>query len=375
MRVARALVVVVTGFGVSSAWAAAPRAAAHAASRASPATEAADGDAADSSAVDDRAVDEAPEPRRAVTLLPLVGARRVTAKQARGITAQVRSAVDVLVGEGVARLLPTTSADDGVLRKCAADAACFDDVARARGADRLARGVVAPGDGGLVVTLTLSPEARVVTTTLDGSAGDAARLDRLVREAFAEDTLRGTLRVEGQQGDVVEVDGRRVGALTAEGTVDVPRLREGTHALRVTRPDTKNGTAYDPYAHDVVVRHAETTTAKALLLPRESTGALGGEAASTTTGPPVAAVVSTVAGGVMVAGAVTCGVFSLLDSNEVAKRANDQQLVFPRDEELVTRGTTLAIVADVLYGVGGLALAGGVTLWVTSSSTATEEAP
>jgi hypothetical protein len=319
--------------------------------------------------------DAPPIRRRAVSLLPLAGGGRVTSKQARGLTAQVRAALTTLVDEGALRLLPATSDDAAALRRCVEVVDCYATVARTRGADRLALGRVAPGDGGLAVTLTVAPDGRVVTTTLDGGAGDAARLDRLVREAFAEDTLRGSVRVVGQPGDIVEVDGRRVAALTADGFVEVPRLREGKHALRVTRPESKNGTAYDPYAHDVVVRHAEQTTVKVVLLPRESTGALGAEVASVPQGPPVAAIVSTATGGVLLAGAVTFGVLSLLDSREVEKRAADQQLVFPRDEELVTRGTTLAIVADILYGAGALALGGGVALWMTSSSPATEEAP
>ena len=56
----------------------------------------------------------------------------------------------------------------------------------------------------------------------------------------------------------------------------------------------------------------------------------------------------------------------------VEERAADRQLVFPRDEVLITRGTTLAVVADVLYGVGAAAAAGGVALWVLSTPPAEE---
>jgi hypothetical protein len=369
MRVAWALLAVVVGVApVHAAGRATSTASAAARDKAAAADDSNGGEA-------DEDDDRPPMPRRAVTLLPLVGGGRVTGKQARGITAQVRNALQVLVDEGAVRLLPTTADDDGALRKCAGAADCFAAVARTRGADRLARGTVATGDGGLLVTLTMAPDERVATTTLDGSAADAARLDRFVREAFAEDTLRGAVRVEGQAGDVVEFDGRRIGALTNDGAVDVPHVREGTHALRVTRPASKNGTAYDPFAHDVVVRHAEVTTVKAVLLPRETTGELGADASTTTTTTPTAAIVSTVTGGVLLVGGITCGVFSLFDSNEVEKRAQDRQLVFPRDEVYVTRGTTLAIVADVLYGAGALALGGGIALWWTSSATPTEEAP
>jgi hypothetical protein len=301
----------------------------------------------------------------------------LTRKQARGVTAQLRGAVDVLVGEGAVRLLPATAADDGVLRRCADTANCFDDVARARGADRLARGVVEPVEGGLRLVLAVTPGSTAWSTTLDGTPGDAQRLDRLAREAFAEDTLRGALTVVGQPGDVVAVDGRRRGALPSTGRLLVERLREGRHILRVTRPETKNGTAYDPFERDVAIRHREEALVKVVLLPRESTAALGGEgdpAATNGSGPPTAAVVSLAAGGALLVGGAVCGVLSLLDSLAVEERAAAQQLVFPRDEVLVTRGTTLAVVADLLFGTGALAAGGGMALWMLTAAPA-EGAP
>jgi len=331
--------------------------------------DAGDEDDATGDAADDVAIE-----RRAVTVLPLTPRGTVSTRQARGVTAQVRTAVDALVREAAARLLPSTKADDGVLRRCADTDACYEDVARVRGADRLARGAVAAVEGGLQVTLVVAPSHARFSATLDGSVADAARLDRLVREAFAEDTLRGSVVVLGQPGDVVEVDGRRRGAVPTQGGLVVERLREGQRALRVTRPESKNGTAYDPFTRDVDVRHGEQVELKVVLLPVVSTAALAeGAAASTANagGPPLAAMVSLASGGALLLGGAVCGMFSLLDSLAVEQRA-DRQLVFPRDEELVTRGTTLAVVADVLYGVGVAAAAGGVALWMTSTPNAEE---
>jgi hypothetical protein len=326
----------------------------------------------------DGASDDTAATRRAVALLPLVPQGSLSSTQARGVTAQVRGALERLAGEGAVKLLPATKADDKVLRRCAAADACFDDVARERGADRLAHGTVAASDAGLVVSVVVGLDHRVVTTTLAGDDDDDARLDRFVREAFAEDTLRGALVVEGQPADEVFLDGRRRGALGSDGALLVERLREGRHDLVVRRALTQNGTAYEPFERSVEVRHAATTTLKVTLLPKTSSAALaaapGEEAARAWSVPAIA----TTSAGVAVVGAgVVCGVLSFLDAREVEKRAADQQLVFPRDEALVQRGTTFAIVADVLYGVGAAVVAGGIGLWFVSSSAdaAAEEKP
>jgi hypothetical protein len=317
-------------------------------------------------------VEEEPAVRRPVALLPLFPGGTVTQKQARGVTAQLRRVLAALEEEGALLLLPATKADDVVVRKCEDDDVCFEGIARSRGAERLARGVIEPADGGLRVTLRVSPTRVIATTIVTGGPVDVARFDRLAREAFAEDTLRGALRIEGQPGDVVTLDGRRQGALPTEGFLVVERLREGEHQLLVTRPESKNGTQYEPSVRPVFVRHAEQEVVKVFLLPVVSSAALDGSGVVPssslldTLSPPVIAAFST--GAVLVVGGATSGVLSQLDARAVQQRAADEQLFFPRDEPLYSRGQTWAWVANALYAAGLLACSAGALLWWSSPS-------
>jgi hypothetical protein len=311
--------------------------------------------------------------------LPLRARGTVSGKQARGVTAQLRAAAEDLVKDDLVRLLPVTRDDDRAVRRCGDDDACYADLARARGADRLAVGAVDSGDGGLVVVVHVGGGEKK-TATLRGDDDDALRLDRLARELFAEETLRGSLRVEGQPNDEVVLDGRRRGTLSADGDSQtqgsfvIDRLAEGAHALVVTRPLSKNGTAYEPFSRSVEVRHRETTTVKVTLLPRATTGALGGDVVAEDAGLPIGAI-ATVGGGVVLFGAgVACGVFSLLDSQAVEERAAAQQLVFPRDQALVDRGAAFAVTADVLYAAGVVVAGAGAAWWVVTGLPA-EDAP
>ncbi len=313
-------------------------------------------------------------PRRVVTLMPLVAGGTVTTKQAKGVSAQLRSAVDVLAHESALRLLAPTKDDDSALRKCGDDAACWGDVAQGRGADLLVTGTVSVADGGLVIRAQVLPAGQGYTAVLRGTDDDSDALDRLARELVAPDTLRGDLLVEGQPGDEVTLDGRRRGTLGQAGSIDdhslaLGKLLEGEHALLVTRPTSKNGVAYEPFTRTVTVRHRQQTALKVTLLPKESTEQLGTDASSSSSLAPVLTVG---AGVVMVGGGVACGVLSLLDSLAVEERAERQQLVFPRDQELVARGGTLALVANVFYGAGALTVGAGAAWWVLGASTSTE---
>lgn len=288
----------------------------------------------------------------AVALLPLQAGRTITTKQAAGVLARLRGAVELLVNEDAIKLLPTTKDDLKVVRRCGQDAACHTDVASARGADVLVYGVVEAGDGGLRLvakTTGRSATEKALLFTADDDATDAA-LDRLARELLAPATLRGTLSLTGQAGDVVFVDGQRRGTIGDDGTFSLERLREGSHPVEVRRPEGRNGALYEPFTRDVVITHPETTTVKVVLLAKDETATLGGAPAAE--GPPVVAIAAVAAGGALVLGGVTVGVFSLLDAFAVEERAQQQQLVFPRDEALVSRGRILAVVANVLYGAG-----------------------
>ncbi|MDP2345888.1 MAG: hypothetical protein Q8O67_33420 [Deltaproteobacteria bacterium] len=312
---------------------------------------------------------EPPAPRRVVTLMPFVAGTAVTAKQARGVSAQLRGVVEALDQAAVLRLLPLTKDDDTALRKCGADDGCFRDLAQLRGADLLVRGTVAAGEGGLTLSAQVLPAGATFTATLRGDDDDGPALDRLARELCAPDTLRGTLRVEGQPDDEVTLDGRRRGTIgnDEDKSFTITKLREGEHALQVSRPVSKNGVAYEPFTRAVNVRHAETTTVKVTLLPRATTDQLGEQPGTDASSSSSLAPLLTVGAGAVLAGVgVTFGVLSLLDSIDVEERAERQQLVFPRDQELVSRGATFSVVANVFYGVGAATAGAGVAWWVLS---------
>ena len=309
------------------------------------------------------AAEETPEQIPAVAVLPLQAGRGITKKQAAGVLARLRAAIKIVVDEGAITLLPTTKDDDKVVRRCQNDGACHTDVAEARGADVLVFGVVEAGDGGLrLVARTTGRGAteKDLLFTADDVVTDAA-LDRLARELLAPATLRGALALTGQAGDIVVVDGRRRGTINGDGAFTLERLREGRHPIEVRRPEGENGALYEPFTRDVAITHRATTMVKVVLLPKTQTATLGEAPAGEA--PPIVAVAAVATGGVLLVGGVGVGVFSLLDAFAVEERAAQQQLVFPRDEALVTRGRTLAVVANVLLGAGAVVAGAGAAWW------------
>jgi hypothetical protein len=300
----------------------------------------------------------------AVAVLPLQAGRTVTTKQAAGVLARLRAAFEVVADEGAIKLLRETKDDDKVVRRCGQDADCHSDVATARGADVVVYGLVEAGEGGLRLVARTTGRAaseRALLFTADDVVTDAA-LDRLARELVAPGSLRGALSLTGQAGDMVVVDGQRRGTIGDDGTFTLERLREGRHPVEVRRPEGHNGAFYEPFSREVVITHRETTTVKVVLLPTTSTATLGQPDAAG--GPPVIAIAAVATGGALVLGGVTVGVFSLLDAFAVEDRAKQQQLVFPRDEALVSRGRTLAVVANVLYGAGAAVAGAGAAWWL-----------
>jgi len=308
-------------------------------------------------------------PLRAVTMLPLVAGDTITSKQAAGLSARLRTALTALADEGAIKLLPPTKDDDKVLRRCAKDPACYTDAAKVRGADVVVFGTVSRGDGGLLITVA---ERQLLLVGDD--ATDAAGVDRLVRELTAPDTLRGSLAIEGEAGDTVTIDGTRRGTIGDDGFFVAERLREGSHPVVVSRPEGRNGALYEPFTRDVAITHRVTTPVKVTLLPKETTGTLGEQ--SVAPGPPVVAIVGVAVGSAIVVGGAVTGVFSLLDSFEVEKRAEAQQLVFPRDAELVSRGRTLALTSTILYATGAVVAGAGAVWWAlgTGSDPTTDPA-
>ena len=101
------------------------------------------------------------------------------------------------------------------------------------------------------------------------------------------------------------------------------------------------------------------------MAPKATTASLtGNDEAGAGSGVPVAAIATVGVGVVGVGVGIVFGVLSLQDAQAVEARAATQQLVFPRDQELVDRGATSAVVANVAYGVGAAAIVGGVAWWL-----------
>jgi hypothetical protein len=295
----------------------------------------------------------------AVVLLPLLPEGTVSGKQARGVGAQVRTALEAVATDGDVRLLSTSKDDDKQADRCKHVEKCLADLAELRGADALAAGTVAPAPDGLAVTLFVvapgKPLARV-STTLQGNDGDARRVDRLVREAVAPHALRGSIAVTGDDGARVLLDGKPAGTLPL--SAPLARLPEGDHVVIVQKQ------GFEDFRESVRVVHGETASVKAVL--RAATSVVqtpaGDEAPPPGGLPTEALVLGGIGGGLVVAGAVA-GTFALLTSLDVEKRAEAQLLAFPNDSDLLLQGKVLAFTADGLYLVGATCLAGAGALW------------
>ncbi|HEY1100589.1 MAG TPA: hypothetical protein VGF99_16730 [Myxococcota bacterium] len=317
-------------------------------------------------------VEEAPVPVRTVALMPLVPGRTITSKQAAGLTARLREALTAIAEEGTLRVLTDTKDDDKAVRRCGVDRSCWTDVASVRGADRLGFGSIELDDGGgLRLTLSTTTNSEAKTAVFAGErSDDLARFDRLARELFAEESLRGTLIVSGQTGDIVLFDGRRRGTIGADREFRLERVREGEHRLEVRRPPGRNGTLYDPFTRTLTIAHREEARVKVTLLPREQTATLGED---TQEGPPLLGIVGVGVGSAAIVGGVVVGVLSLMNSFEVEERAENQQLFFPRDSGLVQQGRTLALTSSILVGVGVVAAGAGAAVWALSGPAPSEE--
>jgi len=329
-------------------------------------------DAVDDGDDDGADVVGAPVPVRTISLMPLSPSGTVTTKQASGVGARLREALTAIAEEGTLRLLPETKDDDKVVRRCVVDAACYGDVGTQRGADRLGFGTVEVQDGGgLKVTVHVTNGGEPRSAVFAGErADDLARFDRLARELFAEESLQGTLVLQGQVGDIVRIDGRRRGTIGKDGVYTREALREGRHSIEVRRPAGRNGTLYDPFTRDVQIVHREKMSIKVTLLPKDATATLSDDDKNAL---PVGPLVAVGVGSAAVVAGIVFGVLSLTTGFEVEERASQQQLVFPRDTALVQQGRTFAVVSSVLTGLGVVVAGGGAAWWALSAPAPTED--
>lgn len=303
----------------------------------------------------------AADPPPAAVLLPLRAAPGVTAKQARGVSALLRKALDV---GGFARALSASRDDERQAERCRKDLECLARVAAQRGADLLVAGEVAPDPAGLRVSVWAVPPddaggARRLDGTLEGGSTDAAQVDRLMRRALNPSALRGAVRVDTDargESATVSIDGQAAGTLPLAAAID--DLVEGSHILVVE----KDG--YETLRRPVEVVHGETAVVKVLLLPTRATnGAAAGHRGGAGRLEADVLVAAGMGAGLLALGSVA-GALSWRESLGIEERARAQQLTFPADSDLMLRGQVLSWAANGLYVAGAAALGLAALLWM-----------
>ncbi len=304
----------------------------------------------------------------AASILPLLAGEGVSEKQAHGVTALVRKAID----DGhVAKLLSETKGDNGDAQRCQREPKCLGALASVRGADLMVAGAVTVAPDGLRISLVVVKAGaaavfRHAEATLQGKDGDDGRIDCLVRVALDPSSLKGTIVITGDEGAAASLDGRPLGALPLDPIEGVP---EGDHILVVA----KDG--YRALRRRVSVLHGTTTEVKAVLL-----AGVDGPAAPAASGEgggadhTEAIVLGSIGAGLFVLGGVA-GALSLKDSLDVENRAKAQLLAFPQDSDLTLRGQVYAYTADGLYAAGLVAAGAAAALWFLSGDDDAEAAP
>jgi hypothetical protein len=311
--------------------------------------------------------------KRSVTLLPVMPRGSLSQKAAKGITVRMRDALGGV--EGI-QVLEATKDDDRINRQCGQasddidkvfDLDCLRDAMFVRQATRLAAGIVAQGDGGLVVTMiVIDKDGAGIQRKFEARFTDDGApepVDRFVRELFAEETLRGSLVVEGNDGDAVFLDGKAKGVLPLQ----VDGLREGSHELVVRR------SGYSDFIRSVDIRHAETTTLTAVLIPGASRADVAA-VANDEEALPIGAW-ATMAGGVALVGVgIGAGVWSLTEAQGIEELAAKQLLFLPQEQDRLTRGSIASVVSNIGYIAGVAAIVGGGAWWLLGAASAEAEA-
>jgi hypothetical protein len=299
-----------------------------------------------------------------VGVLPVANGEDVTRKEARGIDAILRQRLDAA---DFIEVLESIGEDDSAAFKCGRDPGCLSGLAETRGADMVATAILESAEEGFVLRLIVVEAGservlRDVREPVSGNAEDISNwIDRALRKAFAPDALAGGLVIRGDpEGARVLVDDAVAGTLPI--TEPIAGIVEGTHRLRVELE------GYTTLERRFDVLYGEVTQLEVMLTP-EDVGAR--EEAPPLDMVGVVLPISLASLGVgFVAGGAGFGVLSMFDAQEVERRAAAQLLVFPRDEEVIRRGEGFALVANVLYGVGGLLVLSGAGVAVAKAALA-----
>jgi hypothetical protein len=297
----------------------------------------------------------------AVALMPLSAVDGATRAHAAGMDEKLRTLMERYE---FLELLPLRERDDKRVNRCKATVACLGELAHRRGAELLAVGQVHPAETGFRITLQLvEPKGSAFVREVEGVAGGdgasmARALDLLARQAFAPEEIYAHLRISGSpDGARVKVDGEVVGALPlAEPEM---RVIAGEHVVELAAP------GFDTLRRRVKPGFREVSEIHIELTASDGTGDGAFDDGEALPMGPVALMGA--GAGAFALGAVA-GTFALLDMQEVERRAEVQQLAFPRDEGLVSRGQTLSWAANVLYVAGVGMAAGGAYWWFTTTA-------
>ena len=278
----------------------------------------------------------------AVAVLPLEPTEAASQEFAEGIDKKLR---DVIETYTFLSLLPLRSRDSRRVERCKGKLKCLGELAHRRGADLLTFGALGRAPGGFEVTLVVvrpksSSPLREVTAQIGGDDAQLAfALDLLARRALAPEQVYATLEITGEpEGAEVLIDDALIGTLPLDEPAQ--RVVAGVRTVEVRKAGfdaLRRRVKLDFQATEKVDLELSATANEVVLedegLPVVPVGLLAGGASAI------------VVGGIL-------GTFSLLDAQEVERRAAAQQLAFPRDEALLARGTTLAVTSTVLYVVG-----------------------
>lgn len=161
------------------------------------------------------------------------------------------------------------------------------------------------------------------------------------------------LRVPERDADIL-VGPRRVGKSPLEEPL---RLPEGTHEIVVMKP------GFATWKGSVTVRGGETKDVAVSLIPEggEELASGGGGGG----GPGLWPIITMGAGAAALGGAVFTGLSAKNLHDQLDKKEKDGELIAKQD---VDTGNSLVMTTNVLMGVGGAAVAGGLLWWLMGDS-------
>ncbi|MCP4502620.1 MAG: PEGA domain-containing protein [Deltaproteobacteria bacterium] len=281
----------------------------------------------------------------------------VTKKQAKGISIMLREALGTI---GAIELKDKRKDDKKTNRKCNLKPKCLGKAAFSRGADSLLTGTLHTSEEGFEVRLDvilqreIEVDREVEGLLSGGTAAMEASMDRMLREAVAPLTLTGALRVGGApKGAKVLIDGRLAGTLPVER---LEGLLEGTYTVDVEKE------GYTSATRRVDVHYKELSTLEVTLIPtsrarkHQDEIAQGKEEASKAWVFAIPASIGIVAAASLGTG-IAFGVLTQREADDVNARAKAGMLLFPDDAEILQRGETYSLVANLSYVVTAVTIA------------------